>query len=349
MRSNSARCAGGSAATRARQRSRSARPRRPASRQPASTSAGTSNGGDDQPSCSRAAAASSGNSLALWPPRWPCSRAMPLAMTVRQAIERRPRVGLGGADRRRHGLEVVPVDFDDVPVGDAKARGDVFADRQARRAVVGDAVVVPQQDQLAQAQVPGQRDHLLADALLQAAVADEGVGAVVDHAGAEACVQVGLGHRHAEGVGDALAQRTRGHLDAGAGVELRVAFAARAEVAEGAHLLDADALVAAQVQQRIQQHRAVAVGQHHAVAVGPGRVGRIELQVPRVQRRGDLGHAERHALVAFAGAHDGVDGEKADGVGQPRRRGFGHDESLSKKLQPSQPLMRAASALRLMP
>ena len=108
-------------------------------------------------------------------------------------------------------------------------------------------------------------------------------------------------------------------------VELRVALAARAEVAEGAHLLDADALVAAQVQQRVQQHRAVAVGQHHAVAVGPGRIGRVELQVPRVQRGGDLGHAERHALVAFAGAHDGVDGEKADGVGQPRRRGFGHD------------------------
>ena len=96
--------------------------------------------------------------------------------------QRRPRVGLGGADRRRHGLEVVAVDFDDVPAGDAKARGDVLADREVGRAVVGDAVVVPQQGQLAQAQVPGQRDHLLADALLQAAVADEGVGAVVDHA-----------------------------------------------------------------------------------------------------------------------------------------------------------------------
>ena len=112
-----------------------------------------------------------------------------LAMTVRHATQRRPRVGLGGADRRRHGFEVVPVDFDDVPTGDAEARGDVFADRQIGGAVVGDAVVVPQQGQLAQAQVPGQRDHLLADALLQAAVADERVGAVVDHAGAEARVR----------------------------------------------------------------------------------------------------------------------------------------------------------------
>jgi hypothetical protein len=127
--------------------------------------------------------------------------------------QRRPRIGLGRADRRRHRLEVVPVHFDDVPVGDAKAGGDVFADRQARRPVVGDAVVVPEQDQLAQAQVPRERDHFLADALLQATVADEGVGAVVDHAGAEARVQVGLGDRHAEGVGNALAERTGRHLD----------------------------------------------------------------------------------------------------------------------------------------
>jgi hypothetical protein len=68
--------------------------------------------------------------------------------------------------------------------------------------------------------------------------------------------------------------------------------------------------IAGQVQQRIQQHRAVPVGQHDAVAVGPGGVGRVEFQVARVQRRGDLGHAQGHALVPFAGAHDGVDGRK---------------------------------------
>ena len=63
----------------------------------------------------------------------------------------------------------------------------------------------------------GQRDHLLADALLQAAVADEGVGAVVDEAVAEARVQEGLGHRHADGIGDALAERAGGDLDARGG------------------------------------------------------------------------------------------------------------------------------------
>ena len=76
--------------------------------------------------------------------------------------------------------------------------------------------------------------------------------------------------------------------------------------------------VAGQMQQRIEQHRAVAVRQHDAVAVGPGRIGGQELQVPREERRRDLGHAERHALMAFAGAHDGVDGEEADRVGELR-------------------------------
>ena len=262
---------------------------------------------------------------------------MPLAMTVRQAISDGRGSALAAPIAADTASRSWPSTSTTCQSATRKRAATSSLIERPGRAVVGDAVVVPEQDQLAQAQVPGQRDHLLADALLQAAVADEGVGAVVDDAGAEARVQVGLGHRHAEGVGDALAQRAGGHLDAGGGVELRMTFAARAEVAEGAHLLDADALVAAEVQQRIQQHRAVAVGQHDAVAVGPGRIGGIELQVPRVQRRRDLGHAERHALVAFAGAHDGVDGEKADGVGQPRRRGFGHDEPLSKAFRRASP------------
>jgi hypothetical protein len=39
-------------------------------------------------------------------------------------------------------------------------------------------------------------------------------------------------------------------------------------------------------------------------------------QVPGVERGGDLGHAQGHALVAFLGPHDGVDRQETDGVGQ---------------------------------
>ena len=55
-------------------------------------------------------------------------------------------------------------------------------DRERGAAVVGDLVVVPAEDQLAQSQMPGERNHLLADALLQAAVADECIRVVIDDA-----------------------------------------------------------------------------------------------------------------------------------------------------------------------
>ncbi len=60
----------------------------------------------------------------------------------------------------------------------------------------------------------GQRDHFLANALLQAAVAHERVGVVVDQRTTEACGQIGFGHRHAERIGNALTERAGGHLDA---------------------------------------------------------------------------------------------------------------------------------------
>ncbi len=150
---------------------------------------------------------------------------------------------------------------------------------------------------------------------LQAAVADERVGVVVDQPGAEAGVQIGLRDRHAERVGDALPQRAGRHFDAARRIELRMTFAVRTEFAEGLDLVERDLLIAGQVQQREQQHRSVAVGQHEAVAVRPGRIGRIELHVPGEERRGDLRHAERNALVPLGGAHDRVDRDEADRMG----------------------------------
>ena len=69
-------------------------------------------------------------------------------------------------------------------------------------------------------------------------------------------------------------------------------------------LLDAHAGVAGQVQQRVEQHRAVAGRQHEAVAVGPARVGGVEFQEAGPQRGGDVGHAHRHAGMAGVGGFD---------------------------------------------
>ena len=200
-----------------------------------------------------------------------------------------------------------------------------------------------------QPQVARQRNHLLPDAFLQAAIADEGIGEMIDQPGAEAGALRGFGDGHAEGVGDALPERPGGDLDALARVEFRVAFAVRAQFPETPDLVERNLLVAGQVVQRPQQHRAVAVREHDTVAVGPGGVGGVELQVPGVEGGGDFRHAQRHPLVALGGPHDGVDGQEADGVGEGGRGRSGHVVQTFGSGQRSQVLMRVPSTSRLMP
>ena len=60
----------------------------------------------------------------------------------------------------------------------------------------------------------GERRRLVADALLEAAVAADHERVVVDDLGAEPGAQVGLGEADADAVGEALAERTGGDLDA---------------------------------------------------------------------------------------------------------------------------------------
>ena len=104
----------------------------------------------------------------------------------------------------------------------------------------------------------------------------------------------------------------------GRDVDLGVARRLAVQLAEVAQLAHRQ-VVAAQVQQRVQQHRGMAVGQHEAVAVGPVRVARVVLQVPVPQRDGDLGHAHRRAGVARIGLLHGVHRQGADGIGHQRR------------------------------
>ncbi len=187
-------------------------------------------------------------------------------------------------------------------VGDVRL-GDLAVDR--------DAVVVPQHDQLRQLLPAGEADRLLADAFHQAAVAGDDVGVMVHHLGAETRRHRGLGHREADAVGDALAQRAGGGLDARGMAVFRVPGGLRAELAEVLQLVERHVRVAGQVQQPVEQHRAVSGREDEAVAVGPVGVGRVEFQVFLEQHGGDVGHAHRHAGVAGVRGLDRVDGQHA--------------------------------------
>lgn len=105
------------------------------------------------------------------------------------------------------------------------------------------------------------------------------------------------------------------------------------QLAELLELLDRQ-VVAGQVQQRVLQHRAVAVGQHETVAVEPLRVVRVVPEEIVPQHFGNIGHAHRHAGMAGFGGFDRIGGEKTDGVGQLAAGGLGHGRLWKRRGTP---------------
>ena len=164
----------------------------------------------------------------------------------------------------------------DVPAVGLEALADVVGERELGRAVDGDVVVVVDADQPSEAEVPGERRRLVADALHQAAVAGDHAGVVVDQLAAEAVAQHPLGDGHADGVGEALPERAGRDLDADGVAGLGVPGCAAPERPEGPEVVELEA-VAAEVEHRVLQDRGVTVGEDEAVAVGPvrGRRGRV--------------------------------------------------------------------------
>ena len=211
------------------------------------------------------------------------------------------------------GVRVVAVDAARRPAGGLEALHLVDRVGERERPVDRNAVVVEQHDQPVELEVAGERDRLLADAFHQVAVGGEHVGVVIDDV-AELGGEMALGDRHADRVGEPLAERAGRGLQPGRHEILRMARRDRAQLAEALELLDRHALGAEQMQQRIDQHRAVAGRQHEAVAVGPGRIGRIEFEKAREQHGRDVGGAHRQAGMAGLRLLDRIHGERADGV-----------------------------------
>jgi hypothetical protein len=129
--------------------------------------------------------------------------------------------------------------------------------------------------------------------------------------------------RKAHTVGNTLAQRASGGFDTGGDAHFRVACGFAVQLAEVLQLLHGQ-VIACEVQQRINEHGAVAVGQHKAIAVSPMRVGGVVLQMAPArapQHFGDVSHAHGSTGVAGVGSLNGVNRQDADGVGQLTVRG----------------------------
>ncbi len=149
----------------------------------------------------------------------------------------------------------------------------------------------------------GQRRRLARHALHQITVRNNREDRVIDDlmAGAvEIRGEVFLRHRHANAVGQALAQRPGGRLDAHAVSVLAVAGALAAKLAE-THEFAQRQIVAGQVQQAIKEHTAVAGRKHEAVAVDPERILRIVVEVVRPEH-------VRHRRLAHRARRDAAGG-----------------------------------------
>ena len=166
----------------------------------------------------------------------------------------------------------------------------------------------------------GQVDGLVADAFLQAAVAGDHIGVVVDQFGAITRDKQTLGKRHADGGGNALSERSGRRLDAERVSIFRMAGCAAAELAETLKLLDRHVRVAEQIVQRVLQHRAMSSGKHEPVAVRPVGHRWIDVDEAVEQNRRDIRHSHRHAGMTGIRLLHAIHRQRADGV---RHVGFG--------------------------
>ena len=73
--------------------------------------------------------------------------------------------------------------------------------------------------------------------------------------------------------------------------------------------------IAGQMQQRVQQHRAVAVREHEAVAVPPERVVGVVLEEGAPEDLGNIRHPHLRAGMTRVCLLDGIHRESTNGVG----------------------------------
>ena len=124
-----------------------------------------------------------------------------------------------------------------------------------------------------------------------------------------------LGQRHAHSIGEALSQRAGSGFNAHGHVMLGMAGCAAAELTEVTQLVHGH-WIASEMQQRIQQHRGMTIGQNEAVTIPPVRVGGVVLEELAPQHRPHFGHAHGRAGMPGVGLLDGIHGQNADYVGQ---------------------------------
>ena len=187
---------------------------------------------------------------------------------------------------------------------------------ERRRAVDRDVVVVVVVDELAEAEVAGDRRGLHRDPLHHVAVGADRVDAAVDDLVVGPVVALGeeaVGDREADAVREALPERAGRRLDPLGDEVLRMAGRLRAPLAEALELLERE-VVAGEMERGVLEDAGVAGREDEAVAVRPVRVGRVVPHHPPVEQVGERRKRHRGAGMAGVRLLHAVHRERADRV-----------------------------------
>ena len=165
----------------------------------------------------------------------------------------------------RHLAEIVHA-----PAVGLEALLDVVVVGQLGGPVDRDVVVVVEGDEPTQTEMAGERARLWETPSHEAAVAGHHVGVVIAHLGAEAIAHHALGDRHADRIGEALAQRPGRHLDARSVEALGMARRLAAPLTKLAQVLERQ-VISGQVQEGVLQDAGAgrSRGREAVVLVGP--------------------------------------------------------------------------------
>ena len=129
-----------------------------------------------------------------------------------------------------------------------------------------------------------------------------------------------LRQRHAHRIGQALPQRARGRLNARGIPILGVARRFAMQLPKLLDVLDTQ-VVTGQMQQGINQHGPVPIGQHKAVSIRPVRVGGVVAHHAVPENFGNVCHSHRSAGMAGVCGLNRIHSQRANGVGQFNLRG----------------------------
>mmetsp|Transcript_36829 Transcript_36829/g.88610 ORF Transcript_36829/g.88610 Transcript_36829/m.88610 type:complete len:732 (-) Transcript_36829:7-2202(-) len=261
----------------------------------------------------------------LWPQRRPVRASCPLLGRRAEAddsldLDERRLVGNGlrGLDGLGDSFVVrVPI-FHSLymPTVSLVALVHILTEGQLGCPVNGDVVVVVQHDQPPKLQVPSQAAGLAGDPLLHAPVPTDDVCVVVEQGEVRLVVgprHVGLGQRHAAGLGDPLAERPGADLHAGGHEVLRVPRGVAPQLAEGLQIVHRH-VVAGHVKHGVLESTAMAVGEHEAVPGDPIRVARAVVHHLGPEDVCHRGAPDRCSRMTAGSLLDDVSAHHADGT-----------------------------------